>query len=195
MNKINTIENLASILSKLPGLGIRSARRMVLFLIKNQKLYLDSLIHNLKNLRDNIKICNCGNLDDNIPCNICSDSSRDTNLLCVVEDIVSLWAIERPGIFNGLYYILGGIISPIRGIGPKELKIENLVQLADKRQITEVILALNATIEGQATAFYIKEVLKEIKCSQLCSGVPVNGELDYLDSSTIGAAFLRRNII
>lgn len=191
----NTIDALVNIFSRFPGMGARSARRLVLFLIKHQNLYLNSLIDNLKNLQTNIKVCECGNLDNTNPCKICSNESRDHTIICIVEDIMGLWAIERTGIFNGLYYTIGAIISPIRGIGPEQLKTDNLLKLIEKNQVKEVVLALNATIEGQATAYYIKELLPNLCCSQLCSGVPINGELDYLDSSTIGAAFLRRNTI
>ncbi len=191
------IENLVHILSKMPGFGQRSSRRMVLHLIKNKNYLLKPLIESLQNFSSSIKICNnCGNVDACDPCLICSHPVRSNSYqLCVVEDVADLWAIERSNIYNGLYHILGGTLSAIDGRGPNDINIEKLVTRCAKGNIKEIILATNATLEGQTTAHYIAERLKEfnISLSRIAHGIPIGGELDYMDDGTLGTALkLRR---
>ncbi len=190
------IEKLIQLLSRLPGLGPRSARRAALHLLKKRQQLLDPLQAALKDASDKILICQtCGNIDTLNPCSICRDPARDTSLLVVVEEVADLWALERAGAVNGRYHVLGGILSALDGIGPEQLNLKTLPARAlDETQ--EVLLALSATIEGQTTAHYITDLLhglgSMIKVSRLAHGVPVGGELDYLDEGTLSLAIKGR---
>ena len=189
------LESLIKIFAKMPGLGPRSAQRLVFHLIKKKKIILDQLILSLENINNNVKYCSiCGNVTLDSVCNVCSDKSRDGSLVCVVEDIPDLWAMNRSGVFKGVFHVLGGLLSPMDGIGPEELKIETLTKRVASGSIKEIVLALGATITGQTTANYISQELDKysIKITSLAQGVPVGGELDYLDDSTIVAAFNAR---
>ena len=189
------LESIIKIFSKMPGLGPRSAQRLVFHLIKKREIILNQLIISLENLNNKIKYCEiCGNVTLDTMCEVCSDKSRDNGLVCVVEDISDLWAMNRSGAFNGVFHVLGGLLSPIEGIGPEELKISTLRQRVASGSVKEIVLALGATITGQTTANYIFQELEKysIKITSLAQGVPVGGELDYLDDSTIVAAFNAR---
>ena len=189
------LESIIKIFSKMPGLGPRSAQRLVFHLIKKREIILGQLILSLENLNNKIKYCEiCGNVTLNTICEVCSDKSRDSGLVCVVEDISDLWAMNRSGAFNGVFHVLGGLLSPIEGIGPEELRISTLSQRVASGSVKEIVLALGATITGQTTANYIFQELDEysIKITSLAQGIPVGGELDYLDDSTIVAAFNAR---
>ena len=189
------LESIIKIFSKMPGLGPRSAQRLVFHLIKKREIILNQLILSLENLNNKIKFCEiCGNVTLGTMCEVCSDKSRDNGLVCVVEDISDLWAMNRSGAFNGVFHVLGGLLSPIEGIGPEELKISTLSQRVASGSVKEIVLALGATITGQTTANYIFQELENysIKITSLAQGVPVGGELDYLDDSTIVAAFNAR---
>ncbi|GIR95167.1 MAG: recombination protein RecR [Paracoccaceae bacterium] len=189
------LESIIKIFSKMPGLGPRSAQRLVFHLIKKREIILNQLILSLENLNNKIKYCEiCGNVTLDTMCEVCSDKSRDDGLVCVVEDISDLWAMNRSGAFNGVFHVLGGLLSPIEGIGPEELKISTLSQRVASGSVKEIVLALGATITGQTTANYIFRELEKysIKITSLAQGVPVGGELDYLDDSTIVAAFNAR---
>lgn len=187
------IDTLSTLLSKLPGLGPRSARRAVLHLFKNKEKLFQPLIVALSQTLESVKICEtCGNLDTSSPCHICSDANRQQDQLCVVEEVADLWAIERSGLFKGVYHVLGGTLSAIDGRGPEQLGIPKLLKRAGG--LKEVILATNATVDGQTTAFYITEQLKPLGVSvtRIAYGIPVGGELDYLDEGTLGAALKSR---
>ena len=189
------LESIIKIFSKMPGLGPRSAQRLVFHLIKKREIILNQLILSLENLNNKIKYCEiCGNVTLDTMCEVCSDKSRDNGLVCVVEDISDLWAMNRSGAFNGVFHVLGGLLSPLEGIGPEELKISTLSQRVASGSVKEIVLALGATITGQTTANYIFRELEKysIKITSLAQGVPVGGELDYLDDSTIVAAFNAR---
>ena len=187
--------SLIKIFSKMPGLGPRSAQRLVFHLIKKREIILSQLISSLENINNKIKYCQvCGNVTLDRQCEVCSNKSRDSSLVCVVEDIADLWAINRSGAFNGVFHVLGGLLSPLEGIGPDDLKISNLTDRVASGTVKEIVLALGATITGQTTANYIFQELDSysIKITSLAQGVPVGGELDYLDDSTIVAAFNAR---
>ena len=189
------IERLIQLLAKLPGLGPRSARRAALHLIKNRERLLVPLAASMAETRDTVTVCNaCGNVDTVDPCTICTDVRRDRGLICVVEEVGDLWALERAGAWQGLYHVLGGTLSAIEGVRPEDLAIAALVDRAAAGRAREVVLALNATVEGQTTAHYILERLKDsgIATSRLAHGVPVGGELDYLDEGTLTAAMRAR---
>lgn len=189
------IERLVQILAKLPGLGPRSARRAALALIKKREAVLLPLVAALQSVADHVVSCPvCGNLDSAAPCAICADPARDPALLCVVEEVADLWAIERAGAFRGTYHVLGGVLSALDGIGPEDLRIGDLLQRAGDPRVSEVILATNVTVEGQTTAHYLAERLQDrgVRVSLLAHGVPVGGELDYLDDGTISAALAAR---
>ena len=191
----NHLENLIKLFSKLPSLGPRSARRIVLHLLNNKDSAMYPLIDSLKSTAQNIRHCEiCGNLDSSQICKICSNKNRDDNLICVVEEVSDLWAIEKSGVFAGKYHILGGVLSAINGKGPNDLNIENLVARVKENKPREIILATNSTMEGQTTAYYIVELLKEfeVKISKLTAGIPIGSELDYLDEGTLGVAFKTR---
>jgi recombination protein RecR len=189
------IDRLAALLARLPGLGPRSARRAVLHLLKHQDSLLRPLAAALEQTADAVSPCGtCGNLDTVEPCSVCSDPRRDRSTLCVVEEVGDLWALERAGVFGGLYHVLGGTLSALDGVGPEDLRIADLVQRAGGGEIKEIILATNATVDGQTTAHYVTDRLEEtdVKISRLALGVPVGGELDYLDEGTLGAALKSR---
>jgi len=189
------IEKLIQLLARLPGLGPRSARRAVLHLIKNREKLLDPLTLALEEARLKVTSCSqCGNVDTVDPCSICRDPRRDRTLLCVIEDVADLWALERANAWNGLYHVLGGTLSALGGVRPEDLAIGQLVERASDGVVKEVVLATNATVEGQTTAHYITERLKDrgLATSRLAHGVPVGGELDYLDEGTLTQALRAR---
>ncbi len=186
-----SIEHLVRLLAKLPGLGPRSARRVALYLIRKKEILLEPLAKALIAAADEVKPCTtCGNLDAIDPCGICADGRRDSSLLCVVEGVADLWALERSGSFRGRYHVLGGVLSALSGVGPEDLRIDDLLQRANHSDVKEVILALNATVDGQTTAHYLADRLDvcDVVISRLAHGVPVGGELDYLDDGTLAAA-------
>lgn len=192
------IETLVKFFAKMPGLGPRSARRFVLHLLKEKKTKLLPLIEQLTHTANNISTCSeCGNIDISDPCSICSDTKRNPHHICVVENVADLWAIERSGGFNGLYHVLGGTLSALDGIGPEELKIPYLKERIEKHNVTEVVLALNATLEGQTTNHYLASELDSpnIQITSIAHGVPMGGELDYLDSGTLVTALSARRSI
>ncbi|NFV82188.1 recombination mediator RecR [Magnetospirillum aberrantis] len=189
------IERLIQLLSRLPGLGPRSARRAALHLVDKREVLLQPLAHVLADVADKIKTCAiCGNYDSVDPCSICADTRRDGAILCVVEDVGALWAMERTGAFRGRYHVLGGLLSALDGIGPDELGIPKLVQRVVESGVTEIILATPATVEGQTTAHLVADRLAGlgVAVSGLAHGVPVGGSLDYLDDGTISAALRAR---
>jgi recombination protein RecR len=189
------IERLIQLLAKLPGLGPRSARRAALALLKKRDTLLEPLADALREAADAILTCEvCGNLDTQSPCAICSDTRRDPHLLCVVEDVADLWALERAGVFRGRYHVLGGALSALDGITPERLNVVQLLERV-KHGVDEVILAVNATVEGQTTAHYLMDILGDMKVTRLAHGVPVGGELDYLDEGTLSAAFKARRAL
>lgn len=186
------IERLIQLLAKLPGLGPRSARRAALVLLKKRDTLLEPLTAALREAADAILTCEvCGNLDTTSPCAICNDPRRDPHLLCVVEDVADLWALERAGVFRGRYHVLGGALSALDGVTPDRLNVGGLLTRV-KQNVDEVILAMNATVEGQTTAHYLMDLLGDMKVTRLAHGVPVGGELDYLDEGTLSAAFKAR---
>ena len=189
------IDRLIQLLAKLPGLGPRSARRAALFLIKNRERLLLPLAAAMAEARDKVTVCSCcGNVDTVDPCTLCADPRRDRAMLCVVEEVGDLWALERAGAWYGLYHVLGGTLSAIEGVRPEDLAIGPLIARASEGGVREVVLALNATVEGQTTAHYITGRLKDlgIAASRLAHGVPVGGELDYLDEGTLTQAMRAR---
>ena len=189
------IERLIQLLAKLPGLGPRSARRAALHLIKNRDKLLTPLATAIAEARDRVTVCSaCGNVDTVDPCTLCADPRRDQSVICVVEEVGDLWALERAGAWPGLYHVLGGRLSAVEGIRPEDLAIAQLVGRAAQAGVKEVVLAVNATVEGQTTAHYIIERLKglDIATSRLAHGVPVGGELDYLDEGTLTQAMRAR---
>ncbi|HEY1876362.1 MAG TPA: recombination mediator RecR [Rhizomicrobium sp.] len=189
------IERLIQLLAKLPGLGPRSARRAALALLKKRDTLLEPLADALREAADAILTCEvCGNLDTQSPCAICSDPRRDPHVLCVVEDVADLWALERAGVFRGRYHVLGGALSALDGVTPERLNVANLLERAGQG-VDEVILAMNATVEGQTTAHYLMDILGDMKVTRLAHGVPVGGELDYLDEGTLSAAFKARRAL
>ena len=189
------VEALIQLLAKLPGLGPRSARRAALHLIKRRESLMEPLARALKDTSESVKTCSvCHNIDTTDPCAICVDPKRDRSQICVVEDIGDLWAMERVVGFRGLYHVLGGTLSALDGIGPEDLHVGGLVERAKHAEVKEVILATNATVDGQTTAHYIADRLAEadVAVSGLAHGVPVGGELDYLDEGTLSAALKAR---
>ena len=190
------LEKLIKKVSKLPGLGPRSSRRVVLHLLKDKEKLLLPLIEDLSTVANNIRRCiECGNLDENKICQICKDSSRNQNLLCVVETVADLWALERSNVYNGKYHILGGVLSAIDGVNPEQLNIASLEKRLENKSITEIIIAISATLDGQTTAHYLAEILSKfnINITRLAHGLPVGGELDFLDDGTIAQALKARN--
>jgi recombination protein RecR len=190
------IQNLIKMLSALPGLGNRSARRIALHLLSKRGGVMIPLAHALREAAENVKNCDtCGNLDMIQPCSVCEDHNRERGKLCVVAQVSDLWAIERTGAFKGRYHVLGGLLSALDGIGPSDLRIDGLLDRLGIEQVSEVILALSATVDGQSTAHYIADQLrdKDVKISRLAHGVPVGGELDYLDDGTIVTALKSRS--
>ena len=192
----NRIDKLVYLLAKVPGVGPRSARRAVLHLLKYREQLMLPLSEELQKAAHSIKNCQiCGNIDEQSPCYICLDQKRNQKIICVVEAISDLWAIERGNIFNGVYHVLGGTLSVSQGRSPDELSLQTLISRVKTDQIEEVILATNATLEGQTTAFYITEFLSketDVQVTRLAYGIPVGGELDYLDESTLEAAIMSR---
>src|SRR6201986_1588387 len=190
------IERLIQLLAKLPGLGPRSARRAALVLLKKRDLLLEPLAAATQAAAAATRDCEiCGNLDTISPCAICRDPRRDPHLLCVVEDVADLWALERAGVFRGRYHVLGGALSALDGVTPERLNIGSLLNRAKADGIEEVVLAMNATVEGQTTAHYLMDLLGDLKVTRLAHGVPVGGELDYLDEGTLSAAFKDRRAL
>lgn len=191
------IEKLIQLLARLPGLGPRSARRAALFLIKKREQVMTPLTNALQIALDKIVVCKtCGNIDTHDPCTVCTDTRRDQSILVVVADVADLWALERAHATSGRYHVLGGTLSPLDGVGPDDLTIDALVKRAQAPDVTEIILALNATVDGQTTAHYITDLLHDanVKVTRLAHGVPVGGELDYLDEGTLSAAMRQRTL-
>lgn len=189
------IERLIQLLARLPGLGPRSARRAALQLVKKKEQLLQPLADAIRVAAERVIVCStCGNIDTVDPCTICRDERRDRAMLVVVEDVADLWALERAGALNTRYHVLGGTLSPLDGVGPDDLSIAKLVERVAAGGIAEVILAVNATVDGQATAHFITDRLAglNVKVSRLAHGVPVGGELDYLDDGTLSAAIRSR---
>ncbi len=197
MNSTRDIDALIQMMAKLPGLGPRSARRAVLHLIRKRELQLTPLADLMQKVAATAREClNCGNVGTTDICDICSAGKRANGLLCVVEDVADLWAMERAGVFKGRYHVLGGTLSALDQIGPEQLRIPQLIDRVESEEITEVILALNATVEGQTTAHYIADHLEErVTLTSLAQGVPIGGELDYLDDGTINAALNARKAL
>jgi len=190
------IERLIQLLAKLPGLGPRSARRAALVLLKKRDLLLEPLAAAMAAAAAATRSCEvCGNLDTASPCAICRDPRRDPHLLCVVEDVADLWALERAGVFRGRYHVLGGALSALDGVTPERLNIATLLERVKEGGIDEIVLAMNATVEGQTTAHYLMDLLGDRKVTRLAHGVPVGGELDYLDEGTLSAAFKARRAL
>lgn len=194
MSDSNDIEQLIDLMARLPGLGPRSARRAVLHLIRKRGLLLSPLADKMQTVARTAREClNCGNAGTSDICTICADDRRANGILCVVEEVSDLWAMERGGAFRGRYHVLGGTLSALEGTGPDDLRIPQLKTRIATEEITEVILALNATIDGQTTAHYIADELgASVAMSSLAQGVPIGGELDYLDDGTITAALNAR---
>lgn len=191
----NEIETLIRLFSRLPGFGRRSARRAVLHLIKKKETQLIPLAAAMRDVIDHVETCPvCGNLDTQTPCAVCRDEKRDAGAICVVQDVADLWAIERTGAFRGRYHVLGGLLSAIEGTGPDELRLPALEKRIRDSGVTELILALPATVDGQTTGHYIAERFKDmnVRISSLAQGIPVGGELDYLDDGTIQTALKSR---
>jgi recombination protein RecR len=191
------IERLIQLLARLPGLGPRSGRRAALHLIKRRDQLLAPLAEAMRVAAERIVICStCGNVDTADPCTICADPSRDTSILIVVEDVSDLWALERAGAVRARYHVLGGVLSALDGVRPEHLALDKLVARAAEPGVGEVILALNATVDGQTTAHYITDILAHlpVKVTRLAHGVPVGGELDYLDEGTLSAALRSRTV-
>ncbi|WP_422021930.1 recombination mediator RecR [Pyruvatibacter mobilis] len=189
------IERLIQLLSRLPGLGPRSARRAALQLLGKKETLMRPLADALQGAADHVLTCSvCGNLDTSDPCTICADTRRDKGVICVVEQVADLWALERAGANSGQYHVLGGTLSALDGVGPDDLNISGLVTRVSGGDVREVVLALNATVDGQATAHYITDQLEGsgANVSQVAHGVPVGGELDYLDDGTLAAAMKAR---
>jgi recombination protein RecR len=189
------IETLSAALARLPGLGPRSARRVVLWLVKRRETALVQLLGALEQVRDRLVECQiCGNVDTQDPCGICADPRRDQTSICVVEDVADLWALDRAKLFTGRYHVLGGKLSAMDGIRPEDLNIGSLLDRVASGGIDEIVLAMNATLEGQTTAHYLAERLEEypVRITQLAHGLPVGGELDYLDEGTLAQALRAR---
>jgi recombination protein RecR len=192
------IEKLIQLLAKVPGLGPRSARRAALHLIKKKDQLLGPLSTAMGEAYDKVKVCSrCGNVDTVDPCTVCTDARRDHSVIIVVEDVSDLWALERAAAMNAAYHVLGGTLSPLDGIGPDDLNIRGLIDRIGEGGVRELIIAVNATVEGQTTAHYITDQLTglNVKITRLAHGVPVGGELDYLDEGTLAAALRARTAI
>ncbi len=190
------LKTLIQLISKLPGLGPRSGKRIALHLLQHRTTTLPALAESLQVVGVKVKDCQtCGNLDSQDPCSLCQDPRRDDSTLCIVENVADLWALERTASYKGRYHVLGGVLSALDGVRPEDLRLSSLFQRCQRGSIREVIMALNATVEGQATSHYINERIKELgipQVSSLARGVPVGGELDYLDEGTLSAALLSR---
>ena len=193
--KPSRIDSLIELLARLPGIGPRSARRIALNLLKKPDSLMIPLAKALVETADQIKKCEiCGNIDTVSPCNLCEDNRRDQSIIVVIEEVGDLWALERAAVHKGLYHVLGGSLSAIDGVGPDDLGINQLIERANKASTKEIVLAMNATIDGQTTAYYITDQLSEcnVKISRLARGVPVGGELDYMDDGTLMEALESR---
>jgi len=189
------IEQLSASLARLPGLGPRSARRAVLWLVKNREAALPALLEALHAVSETLVECEtCGNVDTRNPCGICADPRRDARSICVVEDVADVWALDRARLFQGRYHVLGGRLSALDGVGPEDLAIDTLLARVEGGAVDEVVLAMNATLEGQTTAHYLAERLEPhaLRITQLAHGLPVGGELDYLDEGTLAQALRAR---
>ncbi|HWP25033.1 MAG TPA: recombination mediator RecR [Xanthobacteraceae bacterium] len=189
------IERLIQLLARLPGLGPRSGRRAALHLIKKREQLMAPLAAAMATAMEKIQVCRvCGNIDTQNPCTVCTDARRDRSVIVVVADVADLWALERAGALNALYHVLGGTLSPLDGVGPQDLSIDALIARAHDPEVKEVILALNATVDGQTTAHYITDLLHgaNVTVTRLAHGVPVGGELDYLDDGTLATAIRSR---
>ena len=189
------IEKLIQLLARVPGLGPRSARRAALHLIKKKDQLLRPLGAAMAEAAENVRVCSrCGNVDTSDPCTVCADPKRDQSTVIVVEDVADLWALERAGAMNASYHVLGGTLNPLDGVGPDQLAIRQLVARVAEGGIKEVVLAVNATVEGQTTAHYLTDQLGglDVRVTRLAHGVPVGGELDYLDEGTLSAAMRSR---
>jgi len=197
MSSTRDIENLIDMMAKLPGLGPRSARRAVLHLIRKRALLLTPLADSMQVVAATARECvNCGNIGTSNLCEICTSEKRGNGEICVVEDVADLWAMERSGVFKGRYHVLGGTLSALDAVGPEELRIPRLIERVAEENVMEVILALNATVDGQTTAHYIADRLDgQVKLTSLAQGVPIGGELDYLDDGTITAALRARKAL
>lgn len=192
------IERLINLLSKMPGLGPRSARRAALHLLGRRDALMRPLADALADAADKISACSeCGNMDVSDPCAVCSAANRAENAICVVETVGDLWALERAGAFKGRYHVLGGVLSALDGVRPEDLNIAKLIERAERSEVTEIVLALNATVDGQTTAHYLADRLEAagVQVTSLARGVPVGGELDYLDDGTLAAAFKSRSSV
>lgn len=195
-NGTDDLDNLIALMAKLPGLGPRSARRAVLHLIKKRSQQLIPLAEAMQRVGATVRAClTCGNISTGDTCDICQSEKRATGQICVVEDVADLWAMERSQVFKGRYHVLGGTLSALDAIGPDELRIPKLIDRIRDENITEIILALGATIDGQTTAHYIADQLPGVTVTSLAQGVPVGGELDYLDDGTITAALNARKAL
>lgn len=191
------IERLIQLLARLPGLGPRSARRAALHLIKKRDALMVPLSGALQTAIETVQVCKtCGNIDTANPCTVCTDTRRDPSIIVVVADVADFWALERANATQGRYHVLGGTLSPLDGVGPQDLNIDSLVKRAHDPAVKEIIIALNATVDGQTTAHYITDLLHEagVKVTRLAHGVPVGGELDYLDEGTLAAAIRQRTL-
>jgi recombination protein RecR len=189
------LQRLIDLLAKMPGLGPRSAKRAALYLLKKREPVMRPLAFALADAADKVKACTiCGNWDSIDPCAVCADKGRDQTILCVVQDVADLWALERAGAHRGTYHVLGGLLSPLDGVGPQDLNIGGLVARANSGAVKEIVLALAATVDGQTTAHYLSEQLAgaKVAVTRLSQGVPVGGELDYLDEGTLAAAMKTR---
>ncbi|HCS18023.1 MAG TPA: recombination protein RecR [Erythrobacter sp.] len=189
------IDRLILLLAKLPGLGPRSARRAALYLVKRRESLMQPLVKALADTAENVGACSdCGNLDVHDPCAICSDARRLRSVICVVEDVADLWALDRAKLFTGKYHVLGGKLSALDGVRPEDLNIASLMARVEEGGVDEIVLAMNATLEGQTTAHYLAERLEEhpVRITQLAHGLPVGGELDYLDEGTLAQALRAR---
>ncbi|MCR9146183.1 MAG: recombination mediator RecR [Rhodobacteraceae bacterium] len=197
MSSTREIDALIDMMARLPGLGPRSARRAVLHMIRKRDLLLTPLAEQMRQVAQTARECgNCGNIGTTEICDICAADKRANGMICVVEDVADLWAMERSGVFKGRYHVLGGTLSALDQVGPEQLRIPKLVERVDSEAITEVILALNATVDGQTTAHYIADQLEaRVTLTSLAQGVPIGGELDYLDDGTITAALNARKAI
>ncbi|WOI56783.1 recombination mediator RecR [Palleronia sp. LCG004] len=197
-NAGDEVQALIDLMARLPGLGPRSARRAVLHLVKKRGQLMRPLAQALSDVADRVKPCiNCGNIGTSEICDICASEKRATGEICVVEDVADLWAMERAGVFRGRYHVLGGTLSALDSVGPDDLRIPHLVERVARDGVSEVILALNTTVDGQTTAHYIADEMegRGVSVTSLAQGVPIGGELDYLDDGTIGAALRARKAL
>ncbi|HEX2580737.1 MAG TPA: recombination mediator RecR [Dongiaceae bacterium] len=191
----NIVDHVTYLLSRVPGLGPRSAKRAVLHLLKKRTSHLDPLIEALADLRSQIRTCShCGNFDQTDPCTLCADARRDSSQLCVIADVADLWALERTASYRGRYHVLGGLLSALDGVGPEDLRVQPLLDRIEGGGIAEVILALGATLDGQTTSHYLADRLaeKKVTVTRLAHGLPVGGELGYLDDGTLIQALKAR---